>query len=265
MEIVTDPFALTTLDYVRDTLEITQPLKLLGIDYFSYCETSEGNIVKGLINNGEFFQSYLENNWIERDIVNISREKYLSGLYLWEHIPERSMKVMSDYLRDQNISVGCTYTRQEGGIKKAYNFASRTNMGANALDLYLNKFELLEAFIRYFDEKAIDLIQSSNAILVAPKSSLQKKQYLKVSSESEEKFLNEVNYHTHKYDRIVVDKQLSPREIQCMDGIAQGKLTKQIADDLGLTVKTVEFYIRNLKEKLHCRTKSELIIKAVSS
>lgn len=49
------------------------------------------------------------------------------------------------------------------------------------------------------------------------------------------------------------------REAECMVLLLQGKTVNRIADLLNLSPRTVEFYLKNMKTKLGCRTKFELI------
>ncbi len=53
---------------------------------------------------------------------------------------------------------------------------------------------------------------------------------------------------------------LSPREKQCLELILQGKLNKQIAYILNLSIRTVEDYIDNIKHKLGCSNKMDLAL-----
>ena len=55
---------------------------------------------------------------------------------------------------------------------------------------------------------------------------------------------------------------LSPREREVLDGLAEGQAYKQIADKLGVSIHTVRNYIRRIYEKLHVHTKSEAVSKA---
>lgn len=57
------------------------------------------------------------------------------------------------------------------------------------------------------------------------------------------------------------DKKLSPRESECMFYLLRGKTSKQIAEILNLSARTVEQYVNSLKNKLSCSTKSDLISK----
>jgi two-component system response regulator FixJ len=47
---------------------------------------------------------------------------------------------------------------------------------------------------------------------------------------------------------------LSPREREVLDGFARGAATKQIADELGVSAKTVETYRARVQEKLGVTT-----------
>jgi two-component system, NarL family, response regulator NreC len=58
---------------------------------------------------------------------------------------------------------------------------------------------------------------------------------------------------------------LSPREREVLDLVAQGYTNRQIADRLGLSVKTVETYRTRLVEKLGLRSRADLVRYAVDS
>lgn len=49
------------------------------------------------------------------------------------------------------------------------------------------------------------------------------------------------------------------REAECMVCLLKGKKIKDVAMILRLSPRTVEFYIKNMKDKVCCRTKFELI------
>lgn len=56
--------------------------------------------------------------------------------------------------------------------------------------------------------------------------------------------------------------QLSPREIQILDLLAKGQLQKQIADELGISPKTVGFHIGHIYEKLEVQNAPAAVHKA---
>ncbi len=54
---------------------------------------------------------------------------------------------------------------------------------------------------------------------------------------------------------------LSPREQEVLDLLAQGLIYKEIADRLGVSYETVHTYIRRIYEKLQVRTRTEAVAK----
>lgn len=54
---------------------------------------------------------------------------------------------------------------------------------------------------------------------------------------------------------------LTNRQRQCVEFLLQGKTCKEIANELSLSVRTIEGYMDVLKTKFHCRNKLELIAK----
>jgi DNA-binding CsgD family transcriptional regulator len=52
---------------------------------------------------------------------------------------------------------------------------------------------------------------------------------------------------------------LTYREAQCMLLFIRGKTVAKVAEQLSLSPRTVEYYLNNIKDKVNCRTKSELI------
>ena len=58
------------------------------------------------------------------------------------------------------------------------------------------------------------------------------------------------------------DHDLSPREIQVLQLLADGHSYKTAASTLDLSIDTLRFHIRNIYEKLHVHSKSEAVLKA---
>jgi FixJ family two-component response regulator len=53
--------------------------------------------------------------------------------------------------------------------------------------------------------------------------------------------------------------KLTTRETQVLERIVAGRLNKQIADDLGISIKTVEAHRANIMEKLNANTVADLL------
>ena len=57
--------------------------------------------------------------------------------------------------------------------------------------------------------------------------------------------------------------RLSPREVDVLKCLAEGHVYKTAAAELGLSLDTVRFHIRNIYEKLHVHSKSEAVLAAL--
>ena len=53
---------------------------------------------------------------------------------------------------------------------------------------------------------------------------------------------------------------LTGRELQCIKGFLNGLTIKAVAETLELSPRTVEFYLKRIKDRFSCRTKRELLI-----
>ncbi len=65
--------------------------------------------------------------------------------------------------------------------------------------------------------------------------------------------------HQHAASRDALMSKLTTREAQVLERIVAGRLNKQIADDLGISIKTVEAHRANIMEKLNANTVADLL------
>jgi len=61
----------------------------------------------------------------------------------------------------------------------------------------------------------------------------------------------QINHYSHT--------SLTSREQDCLSYLVRGKTMKQMAHLMRISPRTVESHLINIKEKLHCKTKSDLI------
>ena len=65
--------------------------------------------------------------------------------------------------------------------------------------------------------------------------------------------------HQEEASRDALLARLTTREAQVLERIVAGRLNKQIADDLGISIKTVEAHRANIMEKLNANTVADLL------
>ncbi len=71
--------------------------------------------------------------------------------------------------------------------------------------------------------------------------------------------------HQQAVNRETLLAKLTTRESQVLERIVAGRLNKQIADDLGISIKTVEAHRANIMEKLGANTVADLLKIALGS
>ena len=71
--------------------------------------------------------------------------------------------------------------------------------------------------------------------------------------------------HQQSASRDALLATLTTREAQVLERIVAGRLNKQIADDLGISIKTVEAHRANIMEKLNANTVADLLKIALGS
>ncbi len=72
------------------------------------------------------------------------------------------------------------------------------------------------------------------------------------------------NAYQNTASREALLAKLTSREAQVLERIVAGRLNKQIADDLGISIKTVEAHRANIMEKLNVNTVADLLRLALS-
>jgi DNA-binding NarL/FixJ family response regulator len=102
--------------------------------------------------------------------------------------------------------------------------------------------------------------ESTDQLLVAIRQVLQGEIHL--SKELERKMLNHFAGRGGKQTGSPIET-LSDRELQVFTLIGQGYGTRQIADKLHLSIKTVESHRAHIKEKLNLNTATELLQHAI--
>ena len=71
--------------------------------------------------------------------------------------------------------------------------------------------------------------------------------------------------HQQSASRDALMAKLTGREAQVLERIVAGRLNKQIADDLGISIKTVEAHRANIMEKLNANTVADLLKTALGT
>ncbi len=149
-------------------------------------------------------------------------------LLLDVRMPEMNGLELFDALKEAGISMPAIFISGHGDIQVAVRAVQ-----AGALDFLEKPFD---------DEQLIEKIRNALELDAAE--------------------FREHSQHAAIEERL---DALTPREREVMEGILEGKLNKLVADDLDISVRTVEIHRANLLKKLDARNSSEMVRMVLST
>lgn len=260
MDLLDQHFFLTS---ARDIDAICAPLKKhFGITSFVYQKNfSQGGEIR-LSNQPEWLKHFYDQEYYKQSVFETHPDHYQSGFALWSELKHHSEVL--DAAHEFHITHGVTLTvKVDDGVE--FYFFGTTPDNHQVVSLYLNNMDLLERFIVYFKDKAKKLIEqaSRHKIFIH-------KNYERNIAEQEsaaifhpgemtrEAFLEDTIIKSYVFDEHTI---LTKRELDCVQCLLQGKTLQQTAEMLFISPRTAETHLENVRQKLHCQNKSELIAK----
>ncbi len=248
------------LNFHDEIKAICKPLERLGITYFGHAKLHANGHVTGVSNNPGYFQLYLEEEMFDLDLhteVGINQLGYLH----WDFLPR--IKGAEDYYQahnDFNLHHEFTLIKTNEEATDLYHFATAT--GDSTMNtFYVQHLGLLEKFISYYNDaiQENEFLNKSHQLVipvnnVGKMSNLSQLNHLTLPNETIKDFLASLGETDY-----VSDTSLSPREKQCLTQLARGSSAKVIGRNLALSPKTIYFYLDNIKKKLNCYSKQDLV------
>ncbi|SRR5579883_50100 len=248
------------LDMAKDIYNLCLPLQRLGITYFTYLKKFTDGSQIYLSNSGQWIEDYFKLELYKTSLFEDSPDSYNSGYFIW---PKEDHSPVFLHARDYfNSDNGITIIEKNINYCEFYFFSGPVK--ATWLNnFYLNNIDLLKKFIIFFKSEGGRILRKSekNRLHIHNASNLKSHDHfpnLKNERNVRNEFLSEIN----AMDIISQDKisiKLSSREKEVAQNILMGKTAQRIADQLVISRKTVERHIENIKNKLNCSNKVELI------
>lgn len=206
-----------------------------GMTVFNYYRMYfDGSVVR-LSSDALWTEHFFRKNYLQKLSVPSSYLSKPLNFYIWltEDCPEMLLDAAINFDTSNGISIA---KYQENAIDY-FCFASSTGNRAIVNNFYLNNIPTLLQYIDYFMEQS------------AP---------LRARAENNKLYVND----KYQQQAAKASVHLTPRQRQCGILLLQGHTQKEIAKHLALSPRTVETYINQLRQKLECRNKAELILKA---
>ena len=212
-----------------------------GIKVFHFNRHYDDGSCIRLSSDAKWNEHYFEKGYINK------RKKvpavYLSkplGYFIW--LTKDWPEMLTDAAVNFDIANGISIVENCSGYVDNFCFGSTASNTA-IINFYLNNLDILYGYCNDFRDRASHLLKACEHNKIIIPASLP---------------CNNANHPDYKEITIV---NLSARERQCAMLLISGKRIKEIALELGLSSRTIESYVNNLKNKLNCRDKVALVIR----
>lgn len=255
--------------FIDQIAQLCAPLERLKIKFFSHVRIFPNNDVSILCTDGDVVQKCAESGHFQAARYNKKPGYFESGYYLWENdILADHEKEHAKVLKKCGLGNGFTIVRQEDEYCDYFHFASTPDNDA-INNFYLNNIDLLEKFVLYFEQKTKELRLMVDKMPISMKQveegdfSEQAADF--VDPAEREAFIIDINQDSLIALNDPSTMSLTSRQKQCVYWLLKGKTAWETARILNLSQRTVEHYLQNIKAKLNCRTKFELISKVLKS
>ena len=231
--------------------DVCAPLLREGITTFACHRYLENGTILRISTNLEWSDFYFEHKFFNSGYIEdlVKTPSKGNGVVFWGH-KEPNHNNIYDALYDFDIWNGVTLSKRDGTSIVSYSFGtSRQWLGAK--DFYNANMNFLKNFILYFEEKASDLIDAEDTNkLIHTKF---KEGFGSVFPSDHALPMEDIAPHLKGL------KDLSKQEYAVLYNLSRGKTLEGTSETLGLGVRTIESYFRNIKNKLQISSKSELL------
>jgi DNA-binding CsgD family transcriptional regulator len=245
-----------------DVDEILKPLKKLGILYFTYMRNYPDCSQVYLSNDSSWVEAYYGHRLYETSQFQLAPESYRSGKIVWPVQSDLPVyQYAREYLKSDN---GLTIIKKHDNYTEFYFFSSSVdNHGIH--NVYINNMVILEKFVLYFNDRADKIIGKAeeNKLFLPPHVYQQSINNMGISIHPADIINNVLDEMQIKKYRIkhngYYNIKLSSRELECIFLYHKGKTAKETARALNISQRTVETYFENIKNKLNCYSKDQVV------
>ena len=247
--------------YIRD---FCHSLKSNGVVNFVHDITFGHGEISMLMADSKMFQFYFDNK-IPVFCTNESGRNLSEGMYINQILENqyRDYTVLMSVLRTMAKKSGLNYGKNslhyvvnELDCQHLYSLFFDWS-DDDFLHFVINNGALIQDIVDHYNYTAKDIILEAKARdnrIVLPYAT----EY--ISSNISQLIQNAAKHLCviHKKNGLLV--HLSPQRSQCMLHLLDGKSTKEIAQAMCLSTKTIEHYLEILRKELGCRSSKELIL-----
>ncbi|HEY5260212.1 MAG TPA: LuxR C-terminal-related transcriptional regulator [Rhabdochlamydiaceae bacterium] len=241
----------------------TKPLvDHFGIAYFTYHRIDNEGKYTVLVDRPEWAERYVSSKIYLVDPYLRHPSVFESGISLWENHGSEEYRetVMKEAKEILDLDTSVTLIQKHNGCVEFFGFAGKKEDCALE-SLYLNHRHLLKSFIGHFKREmrpVLTQMEDEAGSLIDLKGLDFFRQEPMCADLPSETLLAYYKDLGMKWELAQIEK-LTPRERQCLKLLTEDKSAKETAALLGLSPRTIESYFENIKNKLSCTYKHEVL------
>ena len=273
-----DDYFLGTKLYSKKFTELCEPLSnyLGNITSAHYVHVDKAGTAFNIYTLEKWGERVLEKEYYKVEVGIVHPDNMHNGMVFCESSDHQEYK--DELLYDGAINFNFHHTfcyvqkdiNNNGYTAFGFGVAKDNYKMANKL---LNEYHIVKEFIRQIHNqlnsiiakdlvenrvdvaklKGNDLFNAQKGVVFNPKEEYIKKAHL----------LKDLGLCSGSDYNILIDPKLSPQEIHCLRSYLHNHSIKQVAMDLNLAETTVSSYMENIKCKLNCNNKHQLLEKGL--
>lgn len=232
--------------------------KIFKVNYFYYCSVSNLGSYTSFSSNPDWNRYWFDEKLHQEAFYFLQPQNYRRGITISFPFFENKFHKIQCIAREKfNIHyvIEITYKNKDG--IESYGFSTDA-FDESIVTQYSTGLSYLKLFFKQFRENNENIFNQLNDNQVNIASEIGPAFFEPISPITpslDYSFLKEIGFD--------ISSDLSSRERSVCEHIIKGLSASEIAKRIGLSKRTVEYYIENIKFKLNCLFKSELVQKCL--
>ncbi len=246
---------------------LCKPLDLIHVNHFTYLKQFNDGSRVSLSNKPEWIEDYYKLNLYNSSLFEQKPSEYKSEFNIW--IGDYDLDVYRHGRLYYNTAHSITITEPQHNSCEHFLFSTAPEH-QQAIQYLANNMDILYHFIAFIKDRGAHIFKSANNNKIAIPKPLEdstewqkyidSKNYYAQMQQAKKLFLKATPIHRYKFES--GDNkgiQLTQREITCVTLLLKNKTAAETADIMNISRRTVESYLDNIRFKLNCNSKIELI------
>lgn len=257
------PFTLLSHDFA----ELCKPLAEFHINHFTYQKQFNDGSQISLSNKPQWIADYYNMNLYQTSLFEEKPSNYKAEFNIW--LGEYDLEVYRYGRIYYNTAHSITITEPNHDGCEHYLFSTPPEY-EQAIHYLSNNMDILYRFILYLKDRGAAVFKAAHTSKIIVQRSFEHKDDKSLLND---KFYQQMQAAKRNFlkntptPRFIFEEgedngiKLTQREISCIISLMQNKTAAETAALMNISRRTVESYLDNIKIKLNCNTKSDLVQK----